>query len=237
MVQGTVTSSLSYDDDGRRTKLVLPNGIGVLYSYDVASRLTSIVYQASSTNYIAYGYDSTGKRASQASVLSAYLLPSAVSNSTYDAANHQLTFGTYNMLYDLDGNVTNIVNGTTTNTLLWSARNQLTNMLGAVTANFLYDALGRRITRTIGSTTEKYAYDGIDIIQQLNNTAQSVRTTSAAWPLMNRGNGSMWAAPTRTVPTLRMRSAALSRSQIRTLLFRRATRRPIWEYEHDGRRQ
>ncbi len=169
VVQGTFTGSLGYDDDGRRTKLVLPNGIGVLYSYDVASRLTSIVYQASSTNYIAYGYDSAGNRASQASALSAYFLPSAISNSNYDAANHQLAFGSYNILYDLDGNVTNVINGTTTNTLLWSARNQLTNMLGAVTATFGYDGVGRRITRTIGSATEKYLYDGLDIIQQLNN--------------------------------------------------------------------
>lgn len=43
------------------------------------------------------------------------------------------------MLYDANGNVTNIVSGTTTNRLLWSARNQLTNMTGAVAAYFLYD--------------------------------------------------------------------------------------------------
>jgi len=170
VVQGTVTSSLSYEDDGRRTKLVLPNGINVLYNYDVASRLTSIVFRASSTNYIAYGYDSAGNRASQAGGFSVYNLPSAVPNSLYDVANHQMTFGAYNLLYDLNGNVTSIINGTTTNTLLWSARNQLTNMLGAVTATFAYDGLGRRITRSIGGTTEKYAYDGLDIIQQLNNT-------------------------------------------------------------------
>ena len=170
VVQGTFTSSLTYDDDGRRTKLMLPNGINVLYNYDFASRLTSIVYQASSTNSIAYTYDSTGNRVSQGGGFSVYNLPSAVNASSYDAANHQLTFGSYNMLYDLDGNVTNIINGAITNGLLWSARNQLTNILGAVSATFAYDGLGRRITRTVSSTTEKYAYDGLDIIQQLNNT-------------------------------------------------------------------
>jgi RHS repeat-associated protein len=170
VVQGTFTSSLSYDDDGRRTKLVLPNGINTLYNYDAVSRLTSIVYQASSTNALGYTYDQVGNRCSQVSALSIYNLPSAISHSTYDAANHQLTFGSYNLLYDLDGNVTNIANGAITNELLWSARNQLTNMLGAVVATFAYDGLGRRITRTVNSNTEKYLYDGLDIIQQLNNT-------------------------------------------------------------------
>jgi uncharacterized protein RhaS with RHS repeats len=49
------------------------------------------------------------------------------------------------MLYDANGNpssdsgqaLTNIINGVTTNKLVWSARNQLTNMLVAVTTNFL----------------------------------------------------------------------------------------------------
>jgi RHS repeat-associated protein len=170
VVQGTFTTALSYDDDGRRTNLALPNGIKVLYTYDTASRLTNITYQGAATNKIGYSYDQDGNRASQASALSLYNLPSQVTNSTYDAANHQLTFGSYNILYDLNGNVTNIINGTTTNRLVWSARNELTNMLGSAIANFQYDGLGRRVTRTVSGNTEKYVYDGLDIIQQLNNT-------------------------------------------------------------------
>jgi RHS repeat-associated protein len=86
--------------------------------------------------------------------------------STYNAANQQLVFGSYRMLYDAAGNVTNIVSGTTTNRLLWSARNQLTNMLGAVSATFRYDGLGRRQLRTVNTVTENYLYDGLDIIVQ-----------------------------------------------------------------------
>ena len=141
----------------------------VLYRYDTASRLTKITYLGAVTNRIDYTYDPAGNRSSQASGFSMYNLPSAVPNSLYDAANHQLTFGSYSMLYDLNGNVTNIINGATVNNLAWNARNQLTNMTGAATATFAYDGVGRRITRTIGSTTEKYAYDGFDIIQQLDN--------------------------------------------------------------------
>jgi hypothetical protein len=67
---------------------------------------------------------------------------------------------------DANGNVTNIVSGTTTNKLVWNPRNQLTNMTGAVTAFFLYDGLGRRVVRTVSAVTEKYLYDGLDIILQ-----------------------------------------------------------------------
>ncbi len=80
--------------------------------------------------------------------------------------------------YDANGNPssdsgqapTNIISGTTTNRLLWSARNQLTNMLGAVTATFAYDGLGRRVARTVSAVQEKYLYDGLDIISQLDGS-------------------------------------------------------------------
>jgi RHS repeat-associated protein len=170
VTQGTLASSLFYDDLGRRTKLVLPNGINVLYSYDTASRLTNITYQGAVTNKIDYAYDDTGNRASQASDLAVYNLPSAVSNSSYNAANQQLTFGGYMMLCDANGNVTNIFDGAAHQALHWSSRNQLTGVVAAVSAAFQYDGLGRRITLTVGSTTEKYLYDGLDIIQQFTSS-------------------------------------------------------------------
>lgn len=169
VVQGTFTSALAYDDAGRRTQLTLPNGIKVLYRYDNGSRLTNLTYQAAVTNQIDYAYDDAGNRVGQASSLSTYLLPLAVTNSTDDAANQQLTFGSYTIHYDASGNVTNIVSGSTTNRLVWNARNQLTNLTGSVAANFLYDGLGRRITRTVAGGTERYMYDGLDIINQLDS--------------------------------------------------------------------
>ncbi|HUI08041.1 MAG TPA: hypothetical protein VL486_13665, partial [Verrucomicrobiae bacterium] len=116
VVQGTLTASLTYDDAGRRTKLVLPNpagggagGINVLYSYDAASRLTNITYQGTVTNRIDYSYDEAGNRVGRASSLSPYNLPSAVSTSFYNEANQQLVFGPYTMLYDANGNLTNLL--------------------------------------------------------------------------------------------------------------------------------
>jgi len=180
VVQGTLTASLTYDDAGRRTKLVLPNpagggagGINVLYSYDAASRLTNITYQGTVTNRIDYSYDEAGNRVGRASSLSPYNLPSAVSTSFYNEANQQLVFGPYTMLYDANGNLTNLLfSGSSpyTNSLLWSARNQLTNMLGAVTASFIYDGLGRRVSRTVNGAGQQYTYDGLDTIMEHRGT-------------------------------------------------------------------
>ncbi len=172
VVQGSTSVSLAYDDLGRRTQLTLPNSMVVLYSYDTASRLTNITYQGSTTNKIEYGYWPDGSRYSQNSALAAYLLPSAVASATYNAANQQLTFGSYTNKYDLNGNVTNIHNSAaaTTNRIVWNARNQITNLAGSVTARFLYDGLGRRITRVVGSTTERYHYDGLDIMLQKSSS-------------------------------------------------------------------
>jgi RHS repeat-associated protein len=162
VVQGTFTSSLAYDDAGRRTKLVLPNGINLLYSYDTASRLTNITYQGTVTNKIDYAYDEVGNRISQISPLATYLLPAPVSASQYNAANQQLAFGGYTMLYDSNGNVTNILNGGSSQNLLWNSRNQLTNITGSVAGMFKYDGLGRRVERTVSGSTVKFLLDGLD---------------------------------------------------------------------------
>jgi RHS repeat-associated protein len=174
VVQGTTSASLFYDDAGRRTKLTLPNGVNVLYAYDTASRLTNITYQAAVTNQIAYRYDQVGNRVAQSSQLSVFSLPSLVSTSSYNAANQQLVFGSYNLLYDAAGNVTNIVSGTSTNRLYWNARNQLTNVAAAVSAAFVYDGLGRRVARTVSAVQEKYLYDGLDTILTKDSTGSVV---------------------------------------------------------------
>jgi RHS repeat-associated protein len=144
----------------------------VQYAYDNDSRLTNLTYRGALDHRIEYTYDALGNVASRSRVLGYSVLPSAVSTGTYNAANQQLTFGTYAMLYDTNGNLTNIANSADSSVrmLAWSARNQLTNMQGAVTAAFGYDGLGRRITRTVSGTTEKYLYDGLNIIQQLDGS-------------------------------------------------------------------
>jgi YD repeat-containing protein len=41
--------AVTHDDAGRRTSLTLPNGVVVNYSYDGASQLSGMTYQAGST--------------------------------------------------------------------------------------------------------------------------------------------------------------------------------------------
>jgi RHS repeat-associated protein len=132
-----------------------------------------MIYQGQVTNQISYVYDQVGNRARRASTLGTYNLPSAVPTASYNAANQQLTYGTYTMFYDANGNVTNIANSAdgATRSLVWNARNQLATVSGAVTASFVYDGLGRRIARTVNGTTENYLYDGLDIIQQLDGSS------------------------------------------------------------------
>ena len=71
VVQNGSSSTLFYDDGGRRTKLTSPNGINTVYSYDTASRLTNITYHGAVTNKIDYSYDQVGNRISQSSALRA----------------------------------------------------------------------------------------------------------------------------------------------------------------------
>jgi len=169
VTQSGSSSTLFYDDAGRRTKLTLPNGINTLYFYDTASRLTNITYQAATTNKIDYAYDQVGSRVAQASLLAVYNLPAAVSGASYNAANQQLVFGSYSMLYDASGNVTNILNGGSSQNLLWNNRNQLTNITGSVAGTFKYDGLGRRVENTVSGTATKFVYDGLDPILEKNS--------------------------------------------------------------------
>ena len=44
MTQGTADVGLAYDNANRRTRLTLPNGIEVAYTYDDAHRVSGITY-------------------------------------------------------------------------------------------------------------------------------------------------------------------------------------------------
>jgi len=74
---------------------------------------------------------------------------------------HQLTtWGTANLFYDLNGNMTS--NGTDGYT--WDARNRLVSTLSG--ASFQYDAFGRRTSKTIGGATTTFLYDGANAVQE-----------------------------------------------------------------------
>src|SRR5438876_1407818 len=84
-----------------------------------------------------------------------------------------LTWGTANLFYDLNGNMTS--DGTHSYT--WDARNRLSQMDLGNTASFTYDPFGRRATKSIVGTGTTFLYDGANPVQEViggTNTANSL---------------------------------------------------------------
>ena len=75
-------------------------------------------------------------------------------DSTQPHAVDAVTGFTY--LYDLNGNMTTRIVGTSTYTLGYDYENQLTSVSGAASATFVYDGDGNRVKATVGGTTTAY---------------------------------------------------------------------------------
>src|SRR6266850_1894983 len=166
ITQGSATVSFTYDDANRRTNLTLPNGVVTEYAYDAASRLTGLTYKLGSTplGTLTYAYDANGNRTVLGGTWARTGMPTAVASATYNAANHQLTFGSATLTYDLNGNLTS--DGA--NTYTWDARNRLAAISGGNSASFQYDVQGRRTSKTINSAQTGFLYDGLTPVQELN---------------------------------------------------------------------
>jgi RHS repeat-associated protein len=175
IVQGSTTVSFSYDNANRRTTLTLPNGITTSYSYDNASRLTGLTYAKGSNTMgnLTYGYDLNGRRTNIGGSFATGNLPNAVSTTAYNGNNQLATWGTANLFYDLNGNMTS--DGTHSYT--WDARNRLKQLDSGTTASFTYDSFGRRVNKNILGTTTNFLYDGGNAVQEViggTNTANSL---------------------------------------------------------------
>jgi len=166
--QGSATVAMAYDNANRRTSLTLPNGVITEYAYDAASRLTGLTYKLGTTplGTLTYTYDANGNRTVLGGTWARTGLPAALGSATYNAANHQLTFGSTTLTYDLNGNLTS--DGT--NTYTWDARNRLAAISGGNAASFQYDAEGRRTSKTINATQAGFLYDGLNPVQELNGS-------------------------------------------------------------------
>src|SRR5207244_11645572 len=127
---------------GRRPSLTYPNGTSTSYTYDPASRLTSITHNGPSgvIESVSYTYDAAGNRlTANRTVGTATAVPNATTAS-YDAANELTVIAsgaTQSLTYDQNGNLTNDA----TNTYTWDARKRLTGIRDDVSASFTYDAL------------------------------------------------------------------------------------------------
>ncbi|MCA1602174.1 MAG: DUF6531 domain-containing protein, partial [Acidobacteria bacterium] len=137
ITQGSSTVSNAYDAVGRRTSLTLPNGVVTEYGYDAASQLTSLTYKRGEVvlGDLSYQYDANGRRIFMGGSLARAINPQSVVSATYNAANHQLTFGNQTLTYDLSGNL--LSDGT--NSYTWDARDRLVAFSGSqVSGSFQY---------------------------------------------------------------------------------------------------
>ncbi|CAI4033151.1 hypothetical protein DNFV4_03584 [Nitrospira tepida] len=198
VTQGTQTVTLAYDDAGRRTGLTYPNGVVTSYAYDNANRLLSINHIKTPTTIEALTYqnDAAGNRIKLTRAnAAASLIPQAVTNTAFDAANEQTRFNSAstNLVYDNNGNLTSFTDASGTTTYTWNARNQLTAISGpSLSASFVYDGLGRRTSKTINSATTGFWYDGADVLAELAGTTPSatyIRSLSIDEPFIRKQSG------------------------------------------------
>jgi RHS repeat-associated protein len=159
ITQGSNVVTVTYDAAGRRTSVILPNGLATEYTYDAASRVTGLAYRKDTTTLgtLSYTYDAAGNRVGVGGTWARTGLPPALDAASYDAANRPLTFGGQVLASDLNGNL--LSDGTSGYT--WDARNRLTGITGPSTATFQYDAAGRRTRKTINSLTTDFVHNGI----------------------------------------------------------------------------
>jgi RHS repeat-associated protein len=154
------SATYSYDDEANRLSLV--DDIGThSFTHDAVGRLLSADHPAAAaTPDETYTYDLVGNRTSWQG--------SPASTVVYDAANRLRSDGTYNYLYDNEGNLvrkTNRTSGAGT-TLDWNADHQLLAVHlpgGGGTTSYRYDPLGRRIEVQAATGTTRFAYLGPNV--------------------------------------------------------------------------
>jgi RHS repeat-associated protein len=169
IAQNTSITTLAYDAVSRRTALTLPNGIVVEYAHDTASRVTGLTYRLGTTTLgaLTYTYDTAGNRRQVGGSWARTNLPDAVSTTSYNAGNRQLTFGPNTMTYDNNGNLSTRTDGGGTTTLTWDARDRLTTLTGpGLTGIFRYDGFDRRRRKVIDGVRTDFLYDGLNPVQE-----------------------------------------------------------------------
>ncbi|MFO0730385.1 MAG: RHS repeat-associated core domain-containing protein [Nitrospiraceae bacterium] len=145
---------------------------------------------------LTYQNDAAGNRVKVTRAnAAATLIPQAVTNTAFDAANEQTRFNSAstNLVYDNNGNLTSFTDASGTTAYTWNARNRLTGISGpSLSASFVYDGLGRRSSKTINSATTGFWYDGEDLLAELSGstpTATYVRSLSIDEPFIRKQSG------------------------------------------------
>ena len=159
---GTLLSRFqyTYDSSGRRTTMTTTYGNGDpragisgmwTYKYDDDGQL--IGWTASNGRSVSYAYDALGNR---------MLVTDGGTNTIYTVNNlNQYTqVGSTILQYDADGNLTNIISGSSTTNFVWTADNMLNQVVAAgLSWQAYYDAMGNRTRVAVNSTSEDRVID------------------------------------------------------------------------------
>lgn len=166
-----VLAIYTYDNLGRRTAIARADGSGAAttYTFDAASRLSSLQQNLSGTTYdqtLGFTYNAAGQALTRTGVNSQYnWTQPSISAIGYapNGRNQYATVGGANFGYDTRGNLT----ATGGATYGYDAFNRLT---GAGSATLAYDPAGRlyQTTSNGSSVTARFLYDGRDAIAEYN---------------------------------------------------------------------
>jgi RHS repeat-associated protein len=155
---GSVNSRFdyTYDDLGRRTKMVTVDGTWT-YSYDATGQLTHAVFASTNLSIpsqdLQYYYDAVGNRTKtiENGVTTLYVT---------NTLNEYTQVGTATNQYDADGNLIRTTDGSSVITYTYNDENRLTGMASpAGTWAFTYDPFGNRISSTQNGIRTDYIID------------------------------------------------------------------------------
>lgn len=173
---GSEWVSLQYDGAGKLLREQRSNGTGTDYAYDARYRMTNLLH-TSSTGQLArvsiqrdvLGHPATIDLTSQ---VTAAAPPAQTKSGRVNEANELVTWGTNNLQFDADGNMTNYASGTWSG--MYDAENRLVQWVrGGVTNTCLYDSGGNRIRLTSGSTTKWSYFDTVPrLLFETDNNGQ-----------------------------------------------------------------
>jgi len=145
----------TYDDAGNRMSKTQLD-YAETYEYDALHRLTHAIRGGLTTEQ--YGYDRVGNR-----------LTSIDHNDwDYNERNELESHDAATFQYDLNGNLTQKVDGSHTWVYEWNAENQLARVVrdGSEAARFIYDPAGRRVQKVLPTGATTYTYSLEDILRE-----------------------------------------------------------------------
>ena len=163
---GSIISSFTYtmDNVGNRTTMTDNTGINN-YSYDNIYQLTSAQY--SDGHQDDFSYDNWGNRKQWTHDLT------QVTDFTHDVVDRMKKVGTDSIVYDANGNMTQIIKGTDTTRYNYDGANHITGVVFPTgkTIQMVYgpDQL-RYVLSDTNNLQTRFVYDGINAIMELDNS-------------------------------------------------------------------